>query len=62
LEAIFVPFRQSFWGSEFTIELKQDKELTFDAGGVIVVLRHRGPIPLERPEIKEEILRKLLKE
>jgi hypothetical protein len=44
------------------MELKQRKELTFEAGGVIVVLRHRGPIPLERPEINEEILRKLAKE
>jgi hypothetical protein len=44
------------------MELKQGKELTFEAEGVSVVLRHTGPIPLERPEIKEEILRKLLKE
>lgn len=61
VKAIFVPFRQNFSGSEFTMELKQGKELTFEEEGVSVVLRHRGPIPLERPEIKEEILRKLVK-
>ena len=44
------------------MELKQGKELTFEAEGVIVVLRHRGPIPLERPEINQEILLKLANE
>jgi len=43
------------------MELKQGKELTFEAEGVSVVLRHRGPIPLERPEIKGKALRKLVK-
>jgi hypothetical protein len=43
------------------MELKQGKELTFEAEGVSVVLRHRGLIPLEKPEIKEKVLQKLVK-
>jgi len=43
------------------MELKQGKELTFEAGGVSVALRRGELILREWPEIKEKVLRKLVK-
>ena len=38
------------------MELKQGKEMTFDAEEVSIVFRRRGSIFQKRPEINEEIL------
>jgi hypothetical protein len=50
--------------SELLLSMRRAKVAKANTGaeGVSVVLRHKVPIPLERPEIKKEILQKIVKE